>query len=104
MPRVPAVAQTLAVNERVAAIQTWVLRGAVFALPLVYSPFTYDGYVLPKLLAARAVLIVLIALHLARFAVSRSGLVRRSSLDVAWLVFLASAALSTLTAINANVA
>ena len=91
-------------DPALAAVQRWTLRAAAFALPLVYSPLTYDGYVLPKLLVARAVVIVLLALQAFRVLSTRRLAVRRTPLDLAWLVFLASAVLSTVLAGNANVA
>jgi len=87
-----------------AAAERWIVRAAVFALPLVYMPVTYDGYVLPKLLVARAAVIALLFVQLLRIASKRGLLLRRTPLDAAWLALLASAVLSTITAINVNVA
>ena len=91
-------------DPALAVVQRWTLRAAAFALPLVYSPLTYDGYVLPKLLVARAVVIVLLALQAFRVLSTRRLAVRRTPLDLALIVFLASAVLSTVLAGNANVA
>ena len=84
--------------------QKWLLRAGLFILPLTYTLNTYDQYVLPKLLAARALLFALLFLLVLR-GVAEGGLrVRRTSLDLALLAFLASAALSTVFAYNVNVA
>lgn len=79
------------------------MRAGLFLLPLVYTLDTYDQYVLPKLLAARALLLGLL-LVLALRAATEGGLrLRRTSLDVPLLAFLASAVLSTVFAFNVNV-
>ena len=88
----------------IAAAQRWVLRAGLFALPLVYSPFTYDSFVLPKLIFARVLVLVLFLLWLARIAVGRTLTFRRTPLDIPFGLFLASAALSMVFAENRNVA
>src|SRR5690348_12617353 len=89
---------------RLAAAERWIVRVAVLAMPLVYSPFTYDGYVLPKLVFARVVVIALLLVQLVRAASGGGVDWRRTPLDVPWLALVASAALSTVTAVNPNVA
>ena len=59
---------------------------------------------LPKLLFARLLIVVLLLLWLARVTVTRTLVVKRTPLDVPLLLFLASAALSTVLAENQNVA
>jgi len=73
-------------------------------LPLAYSPFTYDQYVLPKLLLGRLLVAVLLVLYCARAAAGRALVIRRTPLDIPLLLFVASAALSTVFAENRNVA
>lgn len=86
------------------AIERWWLRIGVFLLPLAFAWATYDQYVLPKLLLARVLLLGLLFLFLARSILNRALTVRRTPLDVPLLVFLASAAISTVFALNQNVA
>lgn len=82
----------------------WTLRAGAVALPLTVVAPAADPYILPKLLAARALLVVLLALHALR-ALRRGRLeIRRTPLDLALLVFVVSAALSTATAVNVNLA
>lgn len=68
-------------------------------LPLTYWPFTYDGYVLPKLSLARLVALLLIV-----SMAFRAKTLRRTPLDLPLLAFVLSAALSTVFAVNPNVA
>ncbi len=76
----------------------------IFLLPLAYSPYTYDQFVLPKLLLGRFLVAVLLVLYLARAAAARTLVVKRTPLDIPLLLFVASAALSTVFAENQNVA
>ena len=89
---------------RLAALERWFLRAGVFLLPLAYSWDTYDKYVLPKLLLARALLLGLVILFVARAAVARVIVVKRTPLDLPLIALIASAVLSTLFAENQNVA
>ncbi len=84
--------------------QRWTLRAGIFLLPLLYSPFTYDSYVLPKLIFARLVVVVLFLLFLARIAITRTVVLKRTPLDVPLVLFLGSAVLSSVFAENRNVA
>lgn len=93
-----------AIQLRIAAAQKWTLRIGLFLLPLAYSPFTYDQYVLPKLLLGRLLVALLLILYCARAAAGRALVIRRTPLDTPLLLFLASAALSTVFAANRNVA
>jgi len=86
------------------AAERWIVRTVAFAVPLIYSPVTYDGYVLPKLLLARAAVLALLFVQLVRMASPRGLSLRRTPLDAAWLALLASAMLSTIVAVNVNVA
>ena len=76
----------------------------MFLLPLAYSPFNYDSFVLPKLLLARMLVGVLLVLFVARIAASHTLVVKRTPLDLPIVAFLASAALSSMFAENQNVA
>lgn len=87
-----------------ARLQRWFLGAGLFVLPLAYSFNTYDQYVLPKLLTARFILAGLLILFVARTVITGSVVWKRTSLDLPLLAFLASAALSTVFAINQNVA
>jgi O-antigen ligase len=89
---------------RLATIQRWALRGGLFLLPLAYSWDTYDRWVLPKLLLGRALVIVLLGLLVARAIVDGRLILKRTPLDLPIAAFVASAALSTAVASNANVA
>ena len=90
--------------ERLSVALTWTLRIGLFLLPLAYSPFTYDGYVLPKLLLARVLAVVLLVLLASRAVAARALVIKRTPLDIPLLAFLSSAALSTVFAENQNVA
>ncbi|HKW73552.1 MAG TPA: O-antigen ligase family protein [Candidatus Dormibacteraeota bacterium] len=90
--------------ERLALAQTATLRAGLFLLPLAYSPFTYDQFVLPKLLLARLLVAVLAILFLARVVSTRTVFIKRTPVDIPLLVFLASAALSSVFAENQNIA
>ena len=87
-----------------ARLERWYLRGGVFLLPLAFSWDTFDRYALPKLLVARVLIAGLVVLWLARLAITRSVVVRRTALDLPLLAFVLSAALSTVFAYNPNVA
>jgi O-antigen ligase len=88
----------------VAWIQRWYLRICLFLLPLSFLWDTYDQYVLPKMLVARILVVGLLALYVVRIVTTRTLVLKRTALDLPWLTFLGSAALSTLFAENQNVA
>ena len=90
--------------SRLSLVQHWVLRGGAILLPLAYWPLTYDRYVLPKLLLARFLVLALALLLIARILTSRTVAIKRTPLDLPLLAFAASALLSTIFAVNANVA
>lgn len=85
-------------------ISLWVLCLGAFAIPLVYLRDTHDEFVLPKLLFAHGLLVLLLALHAARWAAGGVLAVRRTSLDLPILAFLASALVATIFSVNRNVA
>jgi putative inorganic carbon (HCO3(-)) transporter len=84
--------------------ERWVLRAGVFLLPLAHTWDTYDGYILPKLLLARALVVTLALLLLLRLAAGGRLTIRRTPLDWPLLAFVASTALSSAFAFNQNVA
>ena len=85
------------------SVQLWLVRAGAFALPLVVLWSTNDQVVLPKLLAARALVVILAALLMARWA--RGELkIRRTPIDLPILACVISAGVSTVFAANANLA
>ena len=85
-------------------IARWILRGAAFLLPLAFLPNLVDEFVLPKLLLVRLVLVALTISLLVRWVAEGRVTWRRTPLDLPLLAFSASAALSTIFAVNRNVA
>jgi putative inorganic carbon (HCO3(-)) transporter len=81
-----------------------VLRLGIFLAPLAFLPHIVDNFVLPKLILARVLVILLTSLLLVDWA--RQGAItwKRTPLDLPLLAFVFSAALSTVFAINSNVA
>jgi putative inorganic carbon (HCO3(-)) transporter len=81
-----------------------VLRLGIFLAPLAFLPHIVDNFVLPKLILARLLVILLTSLLLVDWA--RQGAItwKRTPLDLPLLAFVFSAALSTVFAINSNVA
>ena len=91
------------VSLDLAPVQLWLVRAGAFALPLVVLWTTNDQVVLPKLLAARALVMILAALLIVRWA--RGELkIRRTPLDLPILAYVMSAGVSTVFAANANLA
>ncbi|HYT11140.1 MAG TPA: O-antigen ligase family protein [Candidatus Nitrosopolaris sp.] len=82
----------------------WLLRAAAFLLPLAFLPNIVDEFVLPKLLLARVLIAVSVVLLLVRWLRQGTLTWRRTPLDLPLLAFIGSAALSTIFAINRNVA
>ena len=82
----------------------WTLRVAAFALPLAFLPNTVDEFVLPKLLLLRVVLVALTILLLLRWFSLGAITWRRTPLDLPLIAFVGAAALSTVFAINRNLA
>ncbi len=82
----------------------WSLRIAVFLVPLAFLPNIVDEFVLPKLLLARLLIALSVVMLLIRWL--RQGTVtwKRTALDLPLLAFIGSAALSTIFAVNRNVA
>ena len=87
-----------------ARAQRWTLRAGLFLLPLAYTGDTYDQFVLPKLLLARVLAALLLTLLVARLALEGRLTVRRSPLDLPIVAWLGSTVLSTVFALNSNVA
>ena len=85
-------------------VARWILRGAAFLLPLAFLPNLVDEFVLPKLLLVRLVLVALTISLLVRWVAEGRVTWRRTRLDLPLLAFIASAALSTIFAVNRNVA
>jgi putative inorganic carbon (HCO3(-)) transporter len=84
-------------------VQRQLVCVGAFLLPLVVLWSTNDPIVLPKLLAARALIVLLAVLVLVRLL--RGELkVRRTPLDLPILAYVASAGLSTSFAANVNLA
>src|SRR2546429_2918897 len=82
----------------------WILRAAVFLLPLAFLLNIVDEFVLPKLLLARLLIGVSVVVLLVRWLLQGTVTWKRTSLDLPLLAFIGSAALSAVFAINRNVA
>jgi O-antigen ligase len=82
----------------------WILALAVFLIPLSIFPTVASESVLPKLLLARLLVMVLAVVLVAGWL--RQGAVtwKRTALDPPLLAFVGSAAISTIFAVNRNVA
>jgi O-antigen ligase len=91
-------------SERLVRIQRWYLRAGLILLPLAYSWGTYDHYVLPKVVVARVLVLGLLILLTARALADREFALKRTSLDLPLLAFIASAVMSTIVAENQNAA
>ena len=87
-----------------ATVERWFLRAGLFVLPLAFGWGLFDEYVIPKLVVARALLLGLLILFIARAAFSGKIEVKRTPLDLPLVALLASAVLSTALAENQNVA
>ena len=93
--------------ERTAAgspLARWVLAVAVFLIPLSFLPNTVDEFVLPKLLLARLLVMVLTVVLVAGWLRQGSVTWKRTALDLPLLAFIGSAAISSIFALNRNVA
>lgn len=90
--------------ERLDRLGLWICRAGGFALPLLFAWNVYDGFVLPKLLGARLLVLALAAVWGARLALTGGLRWRRTPVDLPLLAFVATAALATLVAENRNVA
>lgn len=85
-------------------VQRWLLHIGAFVLPLVVVFDAFDKYVLPKLLVARVFAIAMLVVLLVRGVMTGRWTWRRTALDIPLLLFVASTALSTLFAVNRNIA
>jgi putative inorganic carbon (HCO3(-)) transporter len=85
-------------------VARWILVVAVFLIPLSILPTVVSESVLPKLLLARLLVMVLAVVLVAGWL--REGTItwKRTALDLPLLAFIGSAALSTIFAVNRNVA
>src|SRR3989440_13106315 len=104
--RVEVTPNTVQTEPTVAALPVarWILAVAAFVIPLSFSPSLVDEFVLPKLLLARVLEMVLAIVLVAGWM--RYGAVtwKRTALDLPLLAFIASAAVSTVFAVNVNLA
>lgn len=75
-----------------------------FLIPLAFLPNIVDEFVLPKLLLARLLIAVSVVVLLVRWLQQGAVMWKRTPLDLPLLAFIGSAALSTVFAINRNVA
>lgn len=85
-------------------LQSWVLRVGSFALPLLVLPNTFDRYALARLATARLLAIALAAILILRLAFDDGFAWRRTTITLPLLALAASALLSTVGAVNRNVA
>jgi putative inorganic carbon (HCO3(-)) transporter len=85
-------------------VARWTLRGAAFLFPLAFLPNIVSEFVLPKLLLLRLLLAVLGILLFVRWFSHGSITWRRTPLDVPLIAFVGAAGLSTVFAINRNLA
>ena len=84
-------------------LQLGVVCVGAFLLPMVFLWSTNDPVILPKLLAARLLILVLAALFIARWFRGEIKL-RRTPLDLPIVAYVASAVVSTLFSANVNLA
>jgi putative inorganic carbon (HCO3(-)) transporter len=94
----------LSISTLVSRAGFWVLCAGAFLSPLVYSWNTYDRFVLPKLLFAGFLAVLLAALLAIRWAADGAIAIKRTPLDLPLLAFLGSAVISSVFAINRNIA
>jgi len=92
------------VSPAVDLVQRWTLQIGAFVLPLAFLPNIVDEFVLPKLLVARLLVLLLAGLWLIRSTRAGTLIWRRTPMDLPLLVFAGSAAISTVFAVNRNVA
>lgn len=85
-------------------VARWILAIAVFLIPLSFFPVAVSEFVLPKLLLARLLVLVLAVVLVAGWL--RQGAVtwKRTALDLPVLALLGSSAISTIVAVNHNLA
>jgi len=86
------------------SVQRWLLRTGAFFLPLIVVWDSLDRFILPKLLAARVLVIAMAVLLLTRGVLTGRWSWRRTPLDLALLAFVASTAVSSVFAVNHNIA
>src|SRR5437879_13872737 len=98
MPR-----RRLELAARAATARLRALQLGAALLPLVYWPWTYDSYVLPKLLLARSLVLILAILLVIRLMAAGAIFIKRTPLDIPLLAFIASSLVSTLAGVNVNV-
>ncbi len=101
LSRSPVSVNPAAVTDSIAR---WTLRVAAFAMPLAFLPNVVDEFILPKLLLLRVVLVALTILLLLRWFLQGAVTWRRTPLDLPLIAFIGAAALSTVFAINRNLA
>jgi len=87
-----------------AQLEARTLQVGTFLLPLSFFWNALDQFVLPKLLVARLLVLILGGLRFYRWTQGDRPFLRRTPVNVALLAFVASAALSTVVAVNPNVA
>jgi O-antigen ligase len=85
-------------------IARWILAVAVFLIPLSFAPTIVSEFVLPKLVLARLLVMVMTVVLVAGWL--RQGAItwKRTALDLPLLIFVGSAAISTIFAMNRNLA
>src|SRR6267143_2031229 len=86
------------------SVARWILTIAVFLIPLSFFPAAFSEFVLPKLLLARLLVTILALVLVAGWL--RHGVVtwKRTALDLPLLAVVGSAAISTIFAVNRNLA
>jgi len=89
---------------RLDRLSVWLPRAGAVTLPLAVWPLGYDVFVLPKLAVLRLLVLALAALRVAAWAAGGRLVRRRTPLDLALALLVGSAAVSTLLAVNVDVA
>jgi putative inorganic carbon (HCO3(-)) transporter len=100
----PADVESRGAHDPLALVTRWVVRVLAFLLPLAFLPNLVEEFVLPKLLLARLGILILALLLLARWLKEGQVTWRRTAVDLPMVAFLVSAGISTVFAVNRNVA
>jgi len=100
----PGVAEAGRARLPIHVVETWTLRAGAVVLPLAVWPIAGDVFVLAKLAVLLALVLVLLGLRAAEWAAT--GRLKRpgTPLDLPLAAFVASAAVSTVLAVNVGAA
>jgi O-antigen ligase len=87
-------------SDPIDAAMFYILSGLVFVIPMLFAQISYDQFDIIKVVALRAVTLILLALYAWKALMRRDTVVRRSPIDLVIVAFLAWVFMSSILSVH----